>query len=365
MSNVYEIGREKGREHDHSIEASTWIAKLDKGLSTIETDTLKLWMQADPKNETELLAMARMWDKMDALSRLSEVFPRPVQESAVAPRNNYWVAVSGSVVVVALIAFMAVVGVMQIDHRTHDPALVADTASYETAVGGLSKIELSDGSQITLNTDTRVEVSFNERERLVRLERGEVHIDVAHDPSRPLSVLVRDRIVQAVGTAFSVKIDDSQQVEVIVTDSRVKVSILAKPTVEGGGLSEALSGGITGASLLVAQGERIVLDDSSEAPEVLEPEEIEVQLSWRDGNLIFRGESLAVAAAEVGRYTPVEFVFVDEGLQKVRVAGFFKAGDVTGFLSNLEANFDITYERVDDQTILLSAHRGAGKDMPQ
>ena len=75
MSNVYEIGREKGREHDHSIEASTWIAKLDKGLSTIETDTLKLWMQADPKNETELLAMARMWDKMDALSRLSEVFP--------------------------------------------------------------------------------------------------------------------------------------------------------------------------------------------------------------------------------------------------------------------------------------------------
>ena len=83
------------------------------------------------------------------------------------------------------------------------------------------------------------------------------------------------------------------------------------------------------------------------------------ELSWRDGNLIFRGESLAVAAAEVGRYTPVEFVFVDEGLQKVRVAGFFKAGDVTGFLSNLEANFDITYERVDDQTILLSAHRGA------
>ena len=121
-------------------------------------------------------------------------------------------------------------------------------------------------------------------------------------------------------------------------------------------MSEALSGGITGASLLVAQGERIVLDDSSEAPEVLEPEEIEVQLSWRDGNLIFRGESLAVAAAEVGRYTPVEFVFVDEGLQKVRVAGFFKAGDVTGFLSNLnfQTNPSVFWPQVSDSTGFLA-----------
>ena len=74
---------------------------------------------------------------------------------------------------------------------------------------------------------------------------------------------------------------------------------------------------------------------------MLEPEEIEVQLSWRSGNLIFRGESLATAVYEVGRYTSVEFVIKMRNCDGVRVAGLFKTGDVSGFLSSLEANFDI------------------------
>ena len=80
-----------------------------------------------------------------------------------------------------------------------------------------------------------------------------------------------------------------------------------------------------------------------------------MQLSWRSGNLIFRGESLETTVSEVGRYTSVEFVIKDEELRRVRVAGLFKTGDVAGFLSSLEANFDIAYERTDDETVLLFA----------
>ena len=80
-----------------------------------------------------------------------------------------------------------------------------------------------------------------------------------------------------------------------------------------------------------------------------------MQLSWLSGNLIFRGESLATAVTEVGRYTSVEFVIQEEALRRVRVAGLFKTGDVSGFLSSLEANFDIVYKRADDETVVLSA----------
>ena len=107
--------------------------------------------------------------------------------------------------------------------------------------------------------------------------------------------------------------------------------------------------------LFISQAERVVLNSGEEAVEVLEPEEIEVQLSWRSGNLIFRGESLATAVTEVGRYTSVEFVIQEEALRRVRVAGLFKTGDVSGFLSSLEANFDIVYKRADDETVVLSA----------
>lgn len=359
MSNVVELGGDGGRDQQRSIAASTWIAKLDKGLSNADTEELRAWMQADSRNEAELLSMAEMWDKMDALARLSEVFPHAEGESASNALNNFRrIALAASVAIVALAGLMVIFGPADMN-RELDASLVADVAMYETAIGGISKVELSDGSSITLNTNSRVEVSFNEHQRVIKLERGEIHIDVAHDPSRPLSVIVGGRVVQAVGTAFSVKIDDSQRVEILVADGRVKVGIQAKGNSSVEGSSEGAANEIAGDALLISQGERVVLDDSSEELEVLEPEEIEVELSWREGNLVFRGESLADAAAEISRYTPVEFVILDEDLQRRRVGGFFKAGDVAGFLDQLRTNFNIVYERVDDQTILLSEHKDA------
>ncbi len=105
--------------------------------------------------------------------------------------------------------------------------------------------------------------------------------------------------------------------------------------------------------------ERILLDADNASIDVVEPEEIEVELSWRDGNLVFRGESLAEAAAEVGRYTTVEFLILGDDLRNTRVAGRFKAGDVSGFLANLKANFNVVYKRVDERTIQVSLPEGA------
>ena len=98
-------------------------------------------------------------------------------------------------------------------------------ATYETAIGGTSTIELADGSVITLNTNSRASVDFSVQQRIVQLERGELHIDVAHDPTRPLSVIAAGRIVKAVGTSFSVRIDDSQRVEVLVADGLVQMGV--------------------------------------------------------------------------------------------------------------------------------------------
>ena len=109
----------------------------------------------------------------------------------------------------------------------------------------------------------------------------------------------------------------------------------------------------------------MVLNAGSEKAESLEPEEVSVHLSWRNGNLTFLGESLAAAVAEVGRYTPVEFVIEDDNLQRLRVAGLFKAGDVAGFLASLQANFDIVRQCADAETILLSAAKSRSTDAPR
>ena len=360
MSNVYRFDPEVNDHEQLVVEASEWIAKMDKGLSKTDAETLMAWIRKDSRNEAELLKMARMWDKMDSLARLSEVFPH-ASATVTPPARPLGrrLAMAASFVVV-ITGFVITLLIMNEADDKALPELASDTTAYETAVGGISTIELVDGSVITLNTDSRAIVRFSGQQRIVHLGRGEMHIDVAHDPERPLSIVAAGRIIQAVGTSFSVRIDESQRVEVLVSDGRVRVGVREPGTADTdqrGRLRE-----LTNHSFLVARAERVVLNSGRESVEALEPEEIEVHLSWRNGNLIFRGESLGTAVAEVGRYAPVEFVIEDEDLQQVRVAGLFKVGDVSGFLSSLEANFDIVYERADDETILLSAEKGRVTD---
>ena len=351
MSKIYKIDTELKGGDQLFVEASDWMAKMDKGLSDEDAAALSTWMSTDPRNKKQLLAMAQMWDKMDALARLSEVFP---YELGAAPHPvqqvNRRFAMAASFIVIFVVGIAGVLLNQPSDSSLAEPA--SGRTTYETAIGGTSTIELADGSVITLNTNSRATVGFSVQQRIVRLERGELHIDVAHDPTRLLSVVAAGRVVQAVGTSFSVRIDDSQRVEVLVADGRVQIGVREPGTADTDPSGPAKE---TANKLLISQAERVVLNSGKEAVEVLAPEEIEVQLSWRSGNLIFRGESLATAVSEVGRYTSVEFVIKDEELRRVRVAGLFKTGDVSGFLSSLEANFDILYERTDDQTVLLSA----------
>ena len=351
MKNVYELPNQA----QHYDEASAWIAKLDTGLSAKEAEALRYWMAADSDNTAALFRMAKLWDKMDTMSRLADVFPHPAPRQRA--RASVWWAAAASLLVAVLAGLWGLSSSPRLDWVTGPGREMtsADGGVYETAVGAHSTVELSDGTRITLNTNSRVQVNFDDRQRLIVLEQGEIHVEVAHDKSRPLSVIAGGHLVQTVSTKFTIKIDSAQQIELIVTEGRVRVGV-RPPLPANADVAETLVPAVSSNyTLSVAQGERVVLGSPHEEIEKLTPDDIEVRLSWRDGNLIFRGESLGNAVAEISRYTTVEFVFLNDDLEKVQVAGFFKAGDVAGFLDTLKANFDVAYERIDDETILLKA----------
>ena len=76
---------------------------------------------------------------------------------------------------------------------------------YVTQIGEQQTIVLPDQSQILLNTDSRVAVSYQADRRLLTLHKGEAHFDVAHDAKRPFDVYAGGGRVNAVGTAFTVR----------------------------------------------------------------------------------------------------------------------------------------------------------------
>lgn len=358
MSNLHSMPSNQDR-HD---QASDWIVKMDRGLSSDEKIALQEWMDDSPENHSTLMQMTQLWDKMNAMTRLSDLFPKPTRhasqtqtqrsnliESLIENWTKSWLkplpAIAASIALATVLGLWAILG--NVDNNNN---------SYQTAIGEQSTVMLPDGTKMTLNTNTNtsVTVAYSDQQRLLHLIQGELHVSVAKDKNRPLSVMAGGKVIQAIGTEFNIEITSQQKIELVVTEGKVKVGIQQKPEKQIASI-EPLT--LPSDALTVSAGEEIMLGEAKEQITEVSAEDIAVKLSWQKGNLIFRGESLEEAVREVGRYTSVEFVFIDENLKKMRVAGLFKAGDVQGLLATLRENFDIVSQRDGNGKVLLSGKK--------
>jgi transmembrane sensor len=358
MSNIHQIHLQSKRqqsvlEAQRLEQACEWIARLDRELQTEEKQALQQWLAASALNQQTLFEVAKLWDKMDALSRLSDLFPAVEPKISQQPRPLSGLAMAASAAALLLLGGLLYRGDLSQFSAEPAAAVVAMEATYQTRVGENNTIELPDKSKLVLNTNSFVVVRYSAGARVIELQRGEINIDVAHDTARPLSVIAGGKIIQAVGTAFNVDLRQDH-VELIVTDGKVLVGSNAgaeMPT------PQALAKLLPQTSLAISKGERVDLDPRGQAPEQvqkIDAVEMAASLSWRSGNLIFRGENLQDALAEISRYTDIQFELADDAkLKQIHVAGMFKTGDVNGLLEIFRSNFNISHERLSRDKILL------------
>lgn len=322
-------------------EAGLWLSRLDRGLTERERLDLESWLAEDPQHRDILLKLAILWDQTGVLSELAELFPLTRPKRVRLLTRSWAVAAAG-------LAAAAVVAALVIDWGALERGPTPEAwQAYETAVGGQSTVGLVDGSTVTLNTNSAIEVLYTDTERTVRLSRGEGYFSVEHDPERPFRVHAGGRVFEAVGTAFNVRLETASDVTMMVTEGRV--GVFPSP-VAGAAPAATSTAAIVDAGSLAIVGERGV------SIQALAAAEMEAQLSWQQGMLIFDGDPLEAVLREMGRYTTTE-ILADESVRDVRVGGYFRAGDVEGLLIALRENFDIESARGGDGRIFLTAAR--------
>lgn len=79
---------------------------------------------------------------------------------------------------------------------------------YQTGLGEIKQVELSDGSMIYLNAESHlflIQDKFNKDVREIWLEEGEAFFEVAKNPEKPFIVHTKDLETIVRGTAFNVK----------------------------------------------------------------------------------------------------------------------------------------------------------------
>jgi len=221
----------------------------------------------------------------------------------------------------------------------------ASFKSYETAIGERSTIALTDGSTLILNTDTKVNVRYQERERNIKLVKGQAIFEVAKDTSRPFIVTAGDKRIIALGTAFDVRLDDLIGIEVVLIKGRVSVDEALKPQEHEVGPQHA-------APIELIAGERLIAH--YDAPIMVQKTNTKEATSWREGRLTFRDISLAEAVKEMNRYSPQKLVLSDDPrVRDIRVGGIFKTGRESTFIKALETVYPLQAQRTGREKLML------------
>jgi transmembrane sensor len=163
---------------------------------------------------------------------------------------------------------------------------------------------------------------------------------VAKGQARPFVVQALDRLVTAHGTVFDVRIEPGRKVKVALVEGSVSVANASAPLQTATELQPN--------EILVASNDQVQV---SRAPD------IDKEVSWRDGLIVFEDESLADATAEVNRYVRTSIVLQDDRLRQIRVSGAFRTGETAAFVEALQLSFPVRVVERNNQRIVL-AYRG-------
>lgn len=204
---------------------------------------------------------------------------------------------------------------------------------YQTDIGRLRDIRLSDGSKIILGGLTKISVEFSATQRSVSLVNGQAWFKVAHDQRRSFIVSAGDGTIADVGTAFLVT-RDSDRVVVSVTEGTVEVSTRLS-------VSSRLQMRQT-APIRVRQGEQLVFGDNG-ALSGAKRTDTHAAMAWTNEQLMFEDQPLRYVIETVNRYS-ARRILVSPAAGQLRLSGIVFENDIQEWLQTLQAILPVTVQ---------------------
>lgn len=320
---------------EHALaESAEWYAQL-AGASVPESEHLAFerWLRADTDHLRAWRELQTTWDALESARRpaarvaLEQTYREERRQlRRLLPRGS-------GVLLLLLAALPAAWLGLGMDAPGH---LLAD---HYTAIGERRSIELADGSRLTLDTATAVDVAYTDGLRRIRLRDGRLFVDVAPDPDRPLEVITDEARARALGTRFSVRRlreGRARATRVSVYESRVELCPAAS-----GGDCQRLQGGERAAATNGRVGPVTALAAN-------------MQPAWVRGQLQVEDRPVSEVLAELARYHRGLLRYDAGALAGLRVSGVLPLEDTDRALKALAASVPLRIQRYTPWVIRVS-----------
>jgi transmembrane sensor len=202
--------------------AARWFIRMrDAEPDSPERTKFEAWLMESPIHQHEYESFAQSWDDIDSLPQLTAMAKaKEVDRFMNKERSAKKVKNAAATISICIIVFfMSLAGIYQYQEWQASP--IAQIASL-TEKAQITTSTLEDGTEVTLNANSNIEVTYYRNRRHVHLHHGEAIFKVAKDPNRPFVVETDTTIITVLGTRFAVN-KLSQFVRVSVEHGQVRV----------------------------------------------------------------------------------------------------------------------------------------------
>ena len=280
----------------------------------------------------------------------------PVQEPALQPRRTTLYKRLAMISAVAACFILAAVMLFNSSGNRQEPPPAAAQNLVSTKNGSKSKLQLPDGTQVWLNSGSRISYGndFTGATRQVTL-KGEAFFDVVKDAARPFIIHTDAIDIKVLGTAFNVRsYPDEKVTETALIRGSVEITlhtspdkkIVLKPSeklIVKNDSATVIAGTIT------SQGSRptpiLSLTQVHYVDRVHDSSSMETL--WTKNKLVFDGETLEQVARKLERWYGVRVIIQSDMLKNTEYNGVFEDENLSEVLYALQltGNFNYTIKK--------------------
>ncbi|WP_342650306.1 FecR family protein [Pseudomonas sp. REB1044] len=294
--------------------AIAWKLCLEGGDGTAdERDAFKRWQAASDEH-------ARAWFQLGLLDRRVGAATGPARHALLQSRARLRQRVgklggglAGMLLLGGLLAWSAA------------PSLAPSywLADQRTGTGELRTLRLEDGTLLSLDTHTAVDIDFAGEQRVIVLHQGEISVETGHDDPRPLWVRTDDGRLRPLGTRFLVKRETAgTRLEVL------QARVAAQPRDQGN-------------EQVLDEGQQVLMN--AQGLGLIGPVQPGAD-AWTRGMLVVDNVRLGDLVAELSRYRSGH-LGVSGKVAQLRVSGSFPLTDTDLALASLVPALPVKIER--------------------
>ena len=317
--------------------AIQWFLRMQHAdVEDSERNKFESWLMESRAHQEAYSEVSKLWDRFDSSVALEKLAVAMDQKRFFDQRertNRFKKTVAGMLGAIAI----SMAGMFSYQYWQSQPVMQLAT---QATFGEVESKRLEDGTLLTMNTGTDIEVTYYRDRRIAKLKRGEAIFEVARDESRPFIVDSGYARVSVLGTRFAVN-RMQNVVRISVDHGLVRVE-------------KQNEQGATGSPLTLHKGEVAEIRVDKASPLKSDRQAADA-FSFEKGVITFDKADIHEIAETLSRYRKIPVVAQVDASEQRQITAVIKSQSIETFLRRLPDMAPVKVTTTPEHTLITAA----------